>query len=49
MGSVVGAFVIGLLETITYYNLGAGWQNVASLIVIMLVLLLKPAGLFGSE
>jgi branched-chain amino acid transport system permease protein len=49
MGSVIGAFVIGLLETITYYNLGAGWQNVASLIVIMLVLLLKPAGLFGSE
>ena len=49
MGSIAGGFLIGLLETVTYYNFGAGWQNVVSLIVIMLVLLLKPAGLFGSE
>ena len=48
MGSIIGGIAIGLLETITYYNLGAGWQDVASLAVIMLVLLVKPAGLFGK-
>lgn len=46
--SIAGGLIVGMLETISYYTLGAGWQDVVSLSVIILILLLKPAGLFGT-
>ncbi len=48
-GSIVGGFIVGILETAAYYYLGAGWQDVITLCVLILILLLKPSGLFGSE
>jgi branched-chain amino acid transport system permease protein len=47
--AIPGGFIVGMLETASYYFLGAGWQDVASLSILILILLLKPAGLFGSE
>lgn len=47
--TVVGGFIVGMLETISYYSLGAGWQDVVSLTVIILILLFKPSGLFGKS
>ena len=48
-GSIVGGFIVGLLESFAYYFLGQGWQDVASLVMLILLLLFKPSGLFGSE
>jgi branched-chain amino acid transport system permease protein len=48
-GSIVGGFIVGLLESFSYYFLGQGWQDVASLVMLILLLLFKPSGLFGSE
>ncbi len=48
-GAIVGGFIVGLLESFTFYYLGQGWQDVASLGILILILLLKPSGLFGSE
>jgi branched-chain amino acid transport system permease protein len=48
-GAVVGGLVVGMLETTTYYHFGAGWQEVISVFVLILILLVKPSGLFGSE
>jgi len=47
-GSIVGGFMVGILETVTYYFLGGGWQDVVSLSVLILILLFKPSGLFGT-
>jgi len=47
--AIPGGFIVGMLETLSYYTLGAGWQDVASLAILILILLLKPAGIFGSE
>ncbi|MBC7336834.1 MAG: branched-chain amino acid ABC transporter permease, partial [Clostridia bacterium] len=47
-GCVVGGMVVSLLETASYYFLGAGWQDAVSLGLIILVLLCKPAGIFGK-
>ena len=47
--AIPGGFIVGLLETVSYYALGAGWQDVISLSILILILLFKPAGLFGSE
>jgi branched-chain amino acid transport system permease protein len=48
-GSIVGGFIVGLFESFAYHFLGQGWQDVASLAMLILLLLLKPSGLFGSE
>ncbi len=47
-GSIIGGFLVGLLETVTYYYLGGGWQDVVSLCILILILLFKPSGLFGT-
>lgn len=45
----VGGFMVGLIEVFATYYFGAAWQNVVSLIVIILILLFKPNGLFGRK
>lgn len=47
--AIPGGFLIGIIETLSYYLLGAGWQDVVSLSLLILILLLRPGGLFGSE
>lgn len=46
---IVGGFMVGLIEVASTYIVGAAWQNVISLSVIILILLFKPAGLFGRK
>ncbi|WP_440765617.1 branched-chain amino acid ABC transporter permease [Natronorubrum sp. DTA7] len=48
-GSVVAAYLIGYLETASIEILGPGFQGVLSLIVLAVVLLLLPHGLYGRE
>lgn len=47
-GSIVGGILVGLLETICIQYLGAAWQDVFTLTVVILILLIKPNGLFGK-
>lgn len=47
--SIVGGLIVGLLETVSYFQFGAGWQDVISLVVIILILLFKPNGIFGKK
>jgi branched-chain amino acid transport system permease protein len=46
--AIPGGFIVGLIETISYYAFGAGWQEVVNLSILILILLVRPAGLFGS-
>ncbi|MDQ7095137.1 branched-chain amino acid ABC transporter permease [Desulfosporosinus sp. PR] len=46
--TVVGGFMVAIIETLAAYYLGTGWQDVILLSVIILVLLIKPTGLFGK-
>jgi branched-chain amino acid transport system permease protein len=48
-GAVVGAFIVALLQNLTIFSpLGVGWVDVLPTLFIMLILLFKPSGLFGS-
>jgi branched-chain amino acid transport system permease protein len=48
-GSVVGAYLIGFLEIATTNMIDPRLQGMAPLVVLVLVLLVKPEGLFGRE
>jgi branched-chain amino acid transport system permease protein len=48
-GAIVGGFIVALLQTLTSYFIGVGWEDVIPTAFIMLILLIKPSGLFGSE
>ncbi|SDJ84261.1 branched-chain amino acid ABC transporter permease [Natronorubrum texcoconense] len=48
-GSIVAAYLIGYLETLTVELLGAGFRGTFSLLVLVIVLLVMPQGLFGRE
>ncbi len=48
MGSLVAAHVIGMLETITTTLIAAELRGVATMVLIILVLVLAPKGLFGK-
>jgi branched-chain amino acid transport system permease protein len=48
-GAIVGGFIVGLFESFSYFLLGQGWQELASLMLLMAILLFKPTGLFGTQ
>jgi branched-chain amino acid transport system permease protein len=48
-GAIVGGFLVALLQTLTSYFIGVGWEDVVPTALIILILLFKPSGLFGSE
>jgi len=47
--AIPAGFIVGILETLSYYLFGSSWQNVVSLLLIILILLWKPGGLFASR
>lgn len=54
LGAVVGGFAIGFAESaassyLTYEWLGTGFGGVVPYIVMLIVLLIRPYGLFGTE
>lgn len=48
LGVVVGGLILGLTETLTGFYVSTGYKDVPGLILLLLVLALKPAGLFGK-
>jgi branched-chain amino acid transport system permease protein len=54
LGAALGGLIIGVLENISeglakeFLNLG-GFKEVASFIILILILMIKPYGLFGSK
>jgi branched-chain amino acid transport system permease protein len=49
LGAVAGAFMVALLKVITMEYVGAGWDFVVPSALIMLILIFKPSGIFGSD
>lgn len=47
-GAVVGAFIVALLQNLTIFYVSVGWVDVLPTVFIILILLFKPSGLFGS-
>jgi branched-subunit amino acid ABC-type transport system permease component len=54
-GTIVGSYILGLVENLSIgldfgaYSLPAGYKDAFAFVIILLVLLLKPEGLFGVK
>ncbi|MCP4687160.1 MAG: branched-chain amino acid ABC transporter permease [Desulfobacterales bacterium] len=48
-GVILASFVIGFAERFTDSYIGAHWTMIVSLAAILLVLVVKPSGLFGKQ
>jgi branched-chain amino acid transport system permease protein len=48
-GAVLGAFLLGVLETFGAAYLGGQWQDVFAFCVLILVLVFRPTGLLGER
>ncbi|MBP6851339.1 MAG: branched-chain amino acid ABC transporter permease [Rhodoferax sp.] len=47
-GAIVGGLVIGLVESMAGFYAPEGWKDIAPYIVVLVMLWVKPNGLFGS-
>jgi len=48
-GAVICSILLSFVETLAIYGLSSGWQNVVGPVIVVLVLMFKPTGLFGTE
>jgi branched-chain amino acid transport system permease protein len=48
-GAIVGGFIVALLQTATQQFIGIAWEDVVPTAVMILILILIPSGIFGSE
>ena len=49
LGVIVGGLILGITETLTGYYISTGYKDVPGLVLLLLVLSLKPSGLFGKR
>ena len=48
-GAIVGGLIIGLVESFAGFYLPEGFKDIAAYIVVLVVLIVKPSGLFGEK
>ena len=48
-GAIVGGLIIGIVEALSGFYLPEGFKDIAPYIVVLLMLVLKPNGLFGEK
>ncbi len=49
IGAMAGGLIIGIVETFSVGYLGASWRDALVFVILILVLVLKPSGLFGTR
>jgi branched-chain amino acid transport system permease protein len=47
-GAILGGLVIGLVESLAGFYLPEGFKDIAAYVVVLLMLVIKPNGLFGE-
>ncbi len=48
-GAIVGGLIIGIVESLAGFYLPEGFKDIAPYIVVLLMLMLKPNGLYGEK
>jgi len=48
-GAIVGGLIIGIVESLSGFYLPDGFKDTAAYIVVLIMLMVKPSGLFGEK
>jgi branched-chain amino acid transport system permease protein len=48
-GALVGGLIIGVIESLAGFYLPQGWKDIAPYIVLLVMLVVRPHGLFGPS
>jgi branched-chain amino acid transport system permease protein len=48
-GAIVGGLIIGVVEALAGFYLPEGFKDVAAYVVVLLMLMVRPNGLFGEN
>ena len=48
-GSLIAAYVVGYLETLTAYMISPAYRSIPALILLVVVMYVRPQGLFGRR
>jgi branched-chain amino acid transport system permease protein len=48
-GAIVGGLIIGIVESLAGFYLPAGFKDVAAYVVVLVMLMVRPNGLFGER
>jgi len=46
-GAMLAGLIVGLAESLTVQFIGSEWRAAVSFVILVLVLLLRPQGIFG--
>jgi len=49
IGAVVCSFMVALLKVLTIEYIGSGWDFVVPSVLIIMILIFRPSGIFGTE
>lgn len=49
IGAVVGSFIIGIAQSGAVFFLGGPWKDVVAFIIVIIILVVRPMGLFGGR
>ena len=49
LGALIGGLIIGEVEVLSAFFIGPQWRYVTAMIIFIIILLLKPSGLFGER
>ncbi|MBU0587404.1 MAG: branched-chain amino acid ABC transporter permease [Gammaproteobacteria bacterium] len=48
-GAIVGGLIIGIVESLSGFYLADGFKDIAAYVVVLIMLMVKPSGLFGEK
>jgi branched-chain amino acid transport system permease protein len=48
-GAIVGGIIIGIVESLSGFYLPEGFKDIAAYVVVLIMLMVKPNGLFGEK
>ena len=48
-GAIIGGLIYGIAENGAAFLLGGAWKDAISFVILIVVLVIKPTGLFGES
>ena len=48
-GSIIGGLLVGVSESMAAHYLGSAYRDAVAFVILILVLIIRPTGLFGKK